>query len=1189
MVVRFDVLARVQYASRNAMEFFPIPREDHVGKSPRDLGFPESLATLFHECIRKVLESAHPVDREFTLPGPNGDLVLEGRFAPEFDPGGRVGSVLSIFRDLTVQRQVEKDYDVLFKEMLEGFVHHEAIRDKEGRIIDFRFLSVNPAAAKNLGKAAEELVGRTIFELFPDAEPYWLEAYVKVVETGESITFENYSAFLGRWFHVTAFRTMPEQFATIVSDITDRIRAQEELHESRERMQALLNSMKDLVFVLDHNLVFQSYYQPEGDDLYVPPEQFLGRRVDEVGFPEEFTGPLIRTLEETLRTDQPSRLEYWLDLPRGRAWFDLSITTFKVDEKSPPGLTCVVREITRLKQVELDLKAKKEELDRYFTSSLDMLCIASIEGRFLRLNPEWEKVLGYKLEELEGMRFLDLVHPYDLDATLQAIADLADQREILNFENRYRCKDGSYRWIEWRSIPKDNLIYAAARDITDRKNTEQTLLLAREQFELAVLGSNDGIWDWDIRDDSLFLSQRWKEQLGYQPDELQDTFETFKVRIHPGDVDRVMDYLERYLRGEMENYNIEFRMRHKDGIWRWILARGTAVRNEEGIPVRMAGSHTDITERKRAEAELLRHNELQELLTSISSTYISLPLAKVDEAIETSLGELGRFVHADRAYLFRYDMENRTFTNTHEWCAPDIDPAMDECQELSFDLLPEMTECHFSGRFFELKDPDELPPGSESRKQLDQQGIKSLVTVPLLDGERCLGFTGFDYVRRHHTHTQADLHLLTVFAQMMTNIQKRQEIEEALRLSREQADAANRAKSEFLANMSHEIRTPMNGVIGMINLLLDTPLTQIQKQYAETVRASGETLLAILNDILDFSKIEAGRMDLETVGFRLRRTIEVSLEPLILKARNKGVEFVSSISPDIPDSLLGDPIRFRQILLNLVGNAVKFTSEGEIVLRCDLVSEDEGMVVLKFSVRDTGIGVPREKMEVLFEQFSQGDPSTTRQYGGTGLGLAIARQLVELMGGDIGLHSEARNGSTFWFTARFGRDSSIPAESPTIIRPDIKNQRAHVGNDKGNTRILPHLPHRILLVEDNEVNRMVAIGMLGKMVTSITIADSGIEALDILKRESFDLVFMDIQMPGMDGYETTRQIRSGACQINTGVVIIAMTAHAMKGDREKCLEAGMNDYISKPISRSALDVLLTKWLPQSSHDITPGE
>jgi signal transduction histidine kinase/CheY-like chemotaxis protein len=397
------------------------------------------------------------------------------------------------------------------------------------------------------------------------------------------------------------------------------------------------------------------------------------------------------------------------------------------------------------------------------------------------------------------------------------------------------------------------------------------------------------------------------------------------------------------------------------------------------------------------------------------------------------------------------------------------------------------------------------------------------------------------------------------------------------------AEVANRAKGEFLANMSHEIRTPMNGVIGMAELLLDGALNVEQRDFAQTIRDSGRALLTVINDILDFSKIEAGKVELESIPLSVRDLLDDVAKLVAVEANPKNLAITTQTDAAVPEWVTGDPGRLRQILLNLCGNAVKFTRQGRVSLRVEAIARDDNSVMLRFEVKDTGIGIRVDRLHTLFQPFSQVDASTTRRFGGTGLGLSIVKRLAHLMGGDSGVISEAGVGSTFWFTGRFGTDASPFCEIATADGwrpPEIRSATdAATGRKRG----------RILLAEDNLVNEKVARRTLERLGYSVDVARNGALAVSAWETGRYDLILMDCQMPVLDGYEATREIRRRE-KPGSRIAIVALTAHAMKDDDLKCKAAGMDDYITKPIDRARLEECLGRHLGEADPeaDATAG-
>ncbi len=889
-----------------------------------------------------------------------------------------------------------------------------------------------------------------------------------------------------------------------------------------------------------------------GKDLSTP-DSMLSRHLATKKEANVFTGQVMATGEQrmiALRTIQPPNLKMHKPLVVAASRDLVAIyATWKTSTFVHTGLFLLFVIISSLMlylyqkrfleaerqkaEADKNIKALSEELDRFFSMALDMLCIADSEGHFRRLNRSWEEVLGYPLDELTGQRFLDFVHPEDIPATLAAMADLDHDKPIMNFVNRYRCKDGSYRWIEWRSTPYMNQVYAAARDITDRKNAEaalRTALTEAERFREALDHVSSYIYMKDRDHRYVYANKPTLELFGVTADELIGCEDS--RFFPPATVTRLREVDTRVFSGEQTSVEIDVTDAPGGRRVYWEVKTPIYEDPDRSAIWGLCGISTDITELKNTEAALEQSERFMRMLTDIIPGMVGY----WDKELRNGFANI--------AYLEWFGKTPEEMRGIH-------------IRDLMGDEL------------FSKNEPFITAALRGERQQFERTLTKADGStghtwahyIPDIDGEDVRGF--FVLVSDVTELKQAQIKLET--------------LNEELRKRTLEAESANRAKSEFLANMSHEIRTPMNAILGLTRIVLDTELTSRQADYLRKVHGSSQALMVILNDILDYSKIEAGRLEIENLPICVADILDDTAELFSARLEEKGLAMLLDIDPHLPEVVMGDPLRISQVLNNLVGNAVKFTETGEIHIKVETAAEDSRSITLRFAVRDTGIGLSKAQSDRLFQAFTQADGTISRKYGGTGLGLTISQRLVRLMGGDINVSSIEGAGATFTFAIQVQKaPPGTLAARQRRKKPDAGIATVHKPAPAIAATGAGLLGARILLVEDNRINQEVAGEFLRQQGATVTMAEHGAEALALIQRPCFDAVLMDLHMPVMDGFEATRKIREFFG--NNDLPIIAMTAAVMQDDRERCSAAGMVDFVAKPINPDELTAILKKWL-----------
>ena len=797
----------------------------------------------------------------------------------------------------------------------------------------------------------------------------------------------------------------------------------------------------------------------------------------------------------------------------------------------------------------LHAEAALAEVESY-RAALDhhaMVAVTDGQGKILRANPKFLRRFGYKATELIGRSF-DVFDPHTEDQTkVRRFTHTIDTKTLWQGDLAVRTKTGERFWIAATLVrivdshSKEQQHVGIFEDITDRKENERRLHEEHQRLQLALDGGDLGLWDWHVAPHTVSYDARWASMLGEDIATLPQTFASWEQRVHPDDLAAAQTRIEACVRNESDKYEWTGRMKHADGSWRWILARGGVVgRDAAGLPVRIVGTHADVT----------AHVSVQRALTD--------QIAKLETAeIQAGMGH------------WTWDRESnqiRWSTNLFSLHGRPIDQGMPTYQEMLSCFTPEAQTTLANSVVRAVS--EKIPYRVRVRAKRDEpQWVECSARVIDGDDGSVEGLVG-----------------------TCTDVTERVLGEEALKAAMARVEAATRAKSEFLANMSHEIRSPLTAILGYAEILRDDYATRPNEaaplNAAETIMRAGHHLLAIINDILDLSKIEAGHMNLDSVEIHLADIFRDVVSLTRPRTTEKGLLLSVTAKTDLPADVYGDPKRLRQILMNLVGNAVKFTDSGRIeITAAQEPHQDPQWLVI--DVADSGVGIPPEAATLLFDPFSQVDGSTSRRHEGTGLGLNICRRLVGLMGGTIRLlWSDPGNGSCFRVELPL---RPVPG---TRILSDLDSAASSDQPTTGQRLARPAiaLNGRVLVVDDGEANQALFRLHLERAGAIVVTADDGREALgcfaEALREEKpFDLILTDIQMPEMDGYELTRSLRASGCV----TPIIALTAHAMAEDRRRCLDAGCDDYISKPIDKASLIRRCAEWLGRRSHAVRPKE
>ena len=1274
-------------ANKGFQSLFGYSVEELVGHGLHDLIVPDHLKNEASELSQAALYSRN-VQKETVRKTKDRRVVHVSILGSPILLGNRQIGIYGIYRDISERKHAEEALRSA-EQKFRGLVEQSLV----GIFIvqDGRCAYVNPRVAELTGYSQEEILSaQSILNFFDERDhqpltenlrkrlsndlPVQSASYRMRRRDGTILIVETSSS-------IADFNGRPAILGALV-DVTQRTQAEEALRVNRAQLSEAL-FIANLAYwefdVATRSFAFNDHFYDllgtnarEQGGYALTTDQFRAKFV-----PRGETTLLQKMLKEATQTADPAFMgQFEARLVRAQGELRHFLIRFRV-HKDESGQTTRIsgtsQDITERKHAEEELGI----LGRAISQTVEGIAVSDMNGFFQFVNPAWAAMHGYTPEDLKGAHKSACYTEHQLQNEVNPAIARVEETGTFQGEISHVHRNGKIipTWTTKTQLKNSSGVpigyISVAQDITERKRTEQKL----RQLSRTVDQSPVSIIVTDTKGRIEYVNPKFEQVTGYSMQEVTGQFPSIlKSGETPPEI-----YHSLWMTissGSVWRGEIQSRKKNKELFWEF--ATISPVRDAAGAVTHFVALKEDITERKKVEEALRNSNaRTRALLNAMPDVMFRL----------SRDGGILDF-HSNAANVFPLAVETAVGSSITQLGIP--------VAELKV-LLHAIGEALDNGF---IQSVEYSVPSEHETKQYEARivgsGTDEVVVIVR------------DITERKCAEEEIVRHVAEVF-QAKTQAEEQARLLEIqageLREARELALQTSRLKSEFVANMSHEIRTPMNGVIGMAGLLLDTRLSREQREFAEIIRTSGDALLTIINDILDFSKIEAGKLTLECVDFDIVTTVEEALDLLAARAHEKGLEIASEVSSEVPRAVVGDPGRLRQILVNLVGNAVKFTEKGEVTVRGSLLDEKESEIVVCFTVTDSGIGISPEVQGQLFQSFSQADGSTTRKYGGTGLGLAISRQLVGLMGGRIGVDSEPGKGSEFWFTVvlqkqpnpaavpvpgaelggtrilvvddsetncrimsniftswrmrhsvvQSGRealallnqgllendpyplvivDMQMPEMNGLVLAEAIKKTSSPVGTkvimltslgpadrptlevagiaaclskpvkqsalldcivttlnadmlepDAEHPEHAEHTPSeeparavRILVAEDNAVNQKVALKMLKKVGCRADVVADGREAVEATRRVRYDIVFMDCNMPEMDGFVATNEIRKQEGN-QKHTIIIAMTANALQGDREKCIAAGMDDYIAKPVNQKELAKMVNRWSP----------
>lgn len=975
-----------------------------------------------------------------------------------------------------------------------------------------------------IGRSREQFEGKSLFESVPELKGQAVEMLLsQVLETGKPYFGNEFKAVIYRngkkedcYFNFVYKPIFDEGKTTgimvVAMEVTELVIAKYALQESEAGFRKMVMQSpipmtiwrgKDFIIEKANYAMFNDIWRKEEHEV-------IGKKALDV-FPElidqKYPELLKYVMETGVAHNERESIAYVHGADGMRKFYlDFEYAPLTEVDGSISGILITVNDVTEKVEARESLRESENYFRRMADSVPTMIWITNRDGLCTYVNKQWHAYTGQAFEDSLRHGWLSAIHPDDREHSFGLFEESTKQNIGFTLEYRLKNVEGIYKWAFVEALPRfdshgqfDGYI-GTVTDIDDRKKIQEQIKESEERTRLAIEAAELGTYEWTVGTDYIHASQRLMDIFARDWTSTVDRLLLVEM-IHPDDRQLHKEAHAHALETGVLSY--EARIIRDDNSIRWIKNQGKVVYGTN----KMLGTVMDITELKNIESAL-----------------------KISEA---RLSEAQRIASIGN---WEYNHLTKNF-----YCSDEVYRILSTTPET---FVPSF------GNLFHIIHPGDIRRLTRTLASTRKTGEPFDIDFRIITAENKIkhinsqGYVVFD---EHQKFVK--------IIGTLQDISIRKLVEEELREAKMISEKSLKYKEQFLANMSHEIRTPMNAIVGFTELVLKTPLYPEQKQYIDAIKTSGENLLVIINDILDFSKIDAGAIHFEQIDFKLSEVISTLTDLMLPKSVEKGIKLSVALNPNVPNGLVGDPTRLNQILLNLVGNAIKFTEKGDIRITAEVNEETNDDVQIRFAVSDTGIGIEPHMTETIFEVFTQSSSDTTRKYGGSGLGLAIVKQFVEKQGGNVWVESQVGKGSTFYFTLRFGKPLSNELPTGTFSKtPD---------------EIFSH-PIKILLVEDNKLNQLLASKAMSSWNWQVVVADNGLIALEKLAKEDFDVILMDIQLPEMDGYEATRSIRNSFEAPKCHTPIIAVTAHAMQSEIAKCKEAGMDGYITKPFSPNML-------------------